>query len=451
MKINVGVIFFFGALGGLLIGFDTGVISGVSPLVETQFSLDAQMLGFITAAVLVGSAIGALTIGSLSDKFGRKKVMLICAIIFLIATFACSASIGPITLALSRIALGLGVGGVVALSPAYLAELAPKAQRGAVGTLFQLMITFGILLAYVANLSFLGHNIAGIQDWRWMLGAALLPAALLFLGSILLPESPRYLIQNGDTEGGRAVLNHLRAKYQENVDTEINEILEIANEPKGNLKDLLRIAKPALIAGIGLTMFQQFVGINSVIYFLPQVFIKGFNFNEANAIWISVGIGIVNFAVTILATFTMDKFDRKKFLLLGAIIMAVSLSILVILNYTLEISQAAVPTMVLIAFYIFGFAISWGPVVWVMMGEMFPLSVRGVGASIGTACNYVANFIVTFTFPILLTNVFHDNIGGPFAIFAVFSVISIFFVKKFVPETRGKSLEEIEHELRNTK
>ncbi|MDR3298825.1 MAG: sugar porter family MFS transporter [Candidatus Accumulibacter sp.] len=452
MKINTGFIFFFGAMGGLLFGFDTGIISGASPLIEKStdlggLGLNEWQTGFIVSAVLIGSAIGALSVGSLSDKFGRKPLLIIAAVLFIVGALFCAIAPNFLLLVLARIILGLAVGGASALTPAYLAELAPAAKRGSLGTLFQLMITLGILLAYVGNLGFLGHNIAGIQDWRWMLGCALIPAVVLFLGSLLLPESPRFLIANGKAEQGKAVLNHLRANTGENVAAELADIEATASQPKGGVAELLKIASPAVIVAVGIMFLQQLVGINSVIYFLPQVFIKGFGFAEDQAIWISIGIGIVNFAVTTTAIFIMDKFDRKKLFTFGSIVMALSLGILTLLNFTVPVEQAAVPTIILIAVYIFGFALTWGPMAWVLIGEIFPLSVRGVGASIGSAANWIGNFIVSQFFLILLA-AFGNNVGGPFGIFAIFSVLSIFFVKYLVPETRGKSLEEIESELR---
>lgn len=194
-------------------------------------------------------------------------------------------------------------------------------------------------------------------------------------------------------------------------------------------------------------LLQQLVGINSVIYFLPQVFIKGFGFAESNAIWISVGIGVVNFVCTILAYLVMDKFNRRTILLFGSIVMAISIGILSVLNFTLSVQNAAIPTMILIAIYIFGFAVSWGPICWLMLGEIFPLNVRGVGNSIGSAANWIGNFIVSQFFLVLLS-MFHNNVGGPFAVFTFFAILSIFFVIYMVPETRGKTLENIEMEMR---
>ena len=234
---------------------------------------------------------------------------------------------------------------------------------------------------------------------------------------------------------------------QTQVQLELDEIKEVAaQDTKGGVRELFRIARPALIAAVGIMLFQQLVGINSVIYFLPQVFIKGFGFPENHAIWVSVGIGVVNFAATIVATLIMDRFPRKKLLVFGSVVMTVSLAALAILNFTGDVSTLAVPTMVLIAVYILGFALSWGPIAWVLIGEIFPLSVRGIGSSFGSAANWLGNFVVSQFFLMLLA-AFGNNVGGPFAIFGVFSALSIPFVLHFVPETKGKSLERIEEEM----
>ena len=464
--LNSAFIFTFGALGGMLFGFDTGIISGASPLIESDFGLSVAQTGFITSSVLIGSCAGALSIGALSDRFGRKRLLILAAILFLLGSGMCASSTGFLMMIVARIILGLAVGAASSLTPAYLAELAPKERRGSLSTLFQLMITFGILLAYASNLGFLGHNIAGIllayasnlgflghniagiRDWRWMLGSALVPAALLLVGGLLLPESPRYLVSRGKEREAFKVLTLIRKDIdQAQVQLELDDIKAVAAQnTKGGVRELFRIARPALVAAIGIMLFQQLVGINSVIYFLPQVFIKGFGFPENDAIWVSVGIGLVNFLATIAATFIMDRFPRKKLLILGSVTMTIALAVLAVLNFTGDVATLAVPTMVLIACYILGFALSWGPIAWVLIGEIFPLSVRGIGSSFGSAANWLGNFVVSQFFLMLLA-LFGNNVGGPFAIFGVFSALSIPFVMHFVPETKGKSLEQIEEEM----
>lgn len=447
--LSTAFIFIFGALGGLLFGFDTGIISGASPLIESTFHLSIAQTSFVTSSVLIGSSIGALSIGTLSDKYGRRKMLLISALLFIAGSLLSAFATGFVSMAIARIILGLAVGGASGLTPSYLAELATTEHRGSISGMFQLMTTAGILLAYVSNIGFLHHNLLGWADWRWMLGSALIPAILLLFGSLLLPESPRYLVQNGNITKARAVLHVLRAKTNVDPDQELTNIEKIAAQDKnqGGIRELFKVAKPSVFVAVGIMLLQQLVGINSVIYYLPQVFIKGFNFPDNKAIWISVGIGVVNFLTTILATIIMDKFNRKTFLLFGSVVMALSLIIISIMSFTMSIKDAAVPTMLFIALYIFGFAISWGPIAWILIGEIFPLNVRGIGNSIGSAANWIGNFLVTQFFLSLL-NLCHDKIGGPFLVFAAFAILSIFFVIFCVPETRGKSLEQIELELR---
>ena len=451
-KLNSNIIFIIGALGGLLFGFDTGIISGASPLIQKSLHLTIPEISFVTSAVLIGSMIGALSIGGLSDKYGRKVLLFIASILFIIGSLLSAFAPNFTVIIIARIILGLAVGSASALTPAYLAELAPTERRGSLETLFQLMITAGILLAYTANIALINHNIGGWADWRWMLATALIPAVALFIGSIVLPESPRYLIRVGKTKESHQVLTQLRPNYTtKQINAELSDIQKADSKVhKGGVKELFTIARPALIAAVGIMLFQQLVGINAVIYYLPQVFMKGFNFSASSAIWISVGIGVVNFLATIVATIIMDKFPRKKLLVWGAIVMGVSLGILCIINYTMSIEAAAVYTMILIGIYICAFALSWGPIAWVLIGEIFPLSVRGIGASFGSAANWLGNFVVTQFFLIILA-LFHNNVGGPFGIFAIFSFIAIPFVLKFIPETRGKSLEQIQDELLDTK
>ena len=451
-KLNSNIIFIIGALGGLLFGFDTGIISGASPLIQKSLNLTIFQISFVTSAVLIGSMIGALSIGGLSDKYGRKVLLFIASILFIIGSLISAFAPNFIIIVIARIILGLAVGSASALTPAYLAELAPTERRGSLETLFQLMITAGILLAYTANIALINHNIGGWADWRWMLATALIPAIALFIGSMVLPESPRYLIRAGKNEESLKVLTQLRPNYTtKQIQSELSDIQNADSKVrKGGVKELFTIARPALIAAVGIMLFQQLVGINAVIYYLPQVFMKGFHFSASSAIWISVGIGIVNFLATIVATLIMDKFPRKKLLVWGAIAMGLALGILSIINYTMSIETAAVYSMILIAIYICAFALSWGPIAWVLIGEIFPLSVRGIGASFGSAANWLGNFVVTQFFLIILA-LFHNNVGGPFGIFAIFSFIAIPFVLKFIPETRGKSLEQIQDELLDTK
>ena len=436
-----------GGLGGLLFGYDTGIISGAGPIIQNDWRLSAAQLGFITASVLIGSMVGALAIGSLADKYGRKKLFIIAALLFIAGGFFCMFSQNFAEMSIARIVLGFAIGAASSLTPTYLVELADKDHRGSVASMFQLMITIGIEVAYFANLGFLNHNIGGLSDWRWMLGSELLPAAALMIGSIALPESPRYLIKAGKVELARKILEK---RLKRDGSQEIEEIQAVLakSEGKGTFKELFSISGKSVLVAILLMFFQQLVGINAVIYFVPKIFQSAFNFSSANSIWISVGIGAVNVISTIVALGIMNRFNRKSLLIFGSIEMAISFIILIILNLTLGVHSmgSAIATMIFIALFIIGFAVSWGPICWIMISEIFPLKVRGLGTSIGSAANWIGDFIVSQFFTILLV-AFHNNIAGPFAIFCAFAILSIFFVKYMVPETRGKSLEEIEQKM----
>jgi sugar porter (SP) family MFS transporter len=445
VKINVGFIFFFGALGGLLFGFDTGIISGVSPLVRDDFGLGDWQVGLITSGVLIGSTVAALSTGALSDYFGRKKLLIASAVVFVLGAIACASAVGFVTLFLARIFLGLAVGAASALVSPYLAELSPAKHRGALSALFQLMITIGILGAYAVNLVVLNIGLNQGDEWRWGVGSAFIPGLLMLVGALLIPESPRFLVKIGKADEAKKVLEHLRKNTGEDVGHELIEIKEAANQPKGTVVELFTVAGPAVLAAVGIMVFQQLVGINSVIYYTPTIF-ETFGFDIEDAIYVSIIVGVVNFATTVLAIFLMDKYGRKQFLYFGSVVMAIALLSLTILGIAFDPQEVAVPSIILVAVYIFAFAISWGPIAWILIGEIFPLSVRGIGASVGSAANWIGNFLVSLLFPVLLH--INGNISVPFAIFGGFAVLSIFFVKFLVPETRGKTLEEIEHDLR---
>lgn len=438
-----------GALGGLLFGFDTGVISGAGPLVQNDWGLNAAQLGFITASVLIGSMIGALSVGRLSDKFGRKKLFVISAIIFIIGGIGLMFAPAYGVMCTFRIILGFAIGATSSLTPTYLVELADKNHRGSIASMFQLMITIGIEIAYFINLAFLHHTILGLADWRWMFGSELLPAAILMIGSIILPESPRFLVKEGRIEEAKTVLATRLHRSAIAAEAELQDIKDVlAHDPgQGSFAELFKTSGKSVLVAILLMFFQQLVGINAIIYFTPKIFEASFHFNASNAIWISVGIGAVNVISTIVATRLMDKFGRKTWLIFGSIVMSIAFAVIIILNLTLGTSNmiSAVITMIFIAIFIIGFAVSWGPICWIMISEIFPLKVRGVGTSVGSAANWIGDFIVSQFFTMILA-ASHNNIAVPFLIFFAFALLSILFVKKLVPETRGRSLEQIEEE-----
>ncbi|URL61002.1 sugar porter family MFS transporter [uncultured bacterium] len=443
LKLSQLFIYLIGSLGGLLFGFDTGIISGASPLIESDFHLPVGKTSLVTSSVLIGSAVGAVCIGSLSNRYGRKKLLQFSAILFLIGSGCSMFAVGFVSLVSARLLLGFAVGAASALTPAYLVELADTKHRGSLVTLFQLMIAFGFLLAYCANIGLLNVDWLGLHSWRWMLGSALIPSLLLLLGSLILPESPRYLVKEGHPELARHVLRTLRANTGEDPDAELRMMIKFNHRKKGNRRTLFKIGLPALLVAVGLMFFQQFIGINAVLYFLPQIFIKAFKFSTSSSIWISVGVGVVNLISTVIAYRIIDDYNRNSLLIMGSIVVAVTLTLLAGMNYLFSISAIVVSTLILIVIYIVGYDLSWGPLAWVMINEIMPFRMRGVGASIASATNWICDFIVSQSLLTLIA-LSGNNICGPFAIYAIMAFLSIYFVIKWVPETRGRSLEQIE-------
>ncbi|GEO69350.1 sugar porter family MFS transporter [Levilactobacillus acidifarinae] len=441
-KVSTGFVYFFGALGGLLFGYDTGVISGAILFIQKQMNLGSWQQGWVVSAVLLGAILGAAIIGPSSDRFGRRKLLLLSAIIFFVGALGSAFSPEFWTLIVSRIILGMAVGAASALIPTYLAELSPADKRGTVSSLFQLMVMTGIFLAYVTNYTFSGMY----TGWRWMLGFAAIPAALLFLGGLVLPESPRFLIKQGHMDTAREVLDTMNKHDQKAVDKEVSQIQEQAKIVSGGWKELFsKMVRPSLIIGIGLAIFQQVMGCNTVLYYAPTIF-TDVGFGVSAALLAHIGIGIFNVIVTAVAVAIMDKIDRKKMLIGGAIGMGVSLFIMSIaMKFSHGSFTAAIVCVIALTVYIAFFSATWGPVMWVMIGEVFPLNIRGLGNSFASVINWTANMVVSLTFPSLLD---FFGTGSLFIGYGVLCFVSIWFVHKMVFETRNRSLEEIEATLR---
>ncbi|MFC4619803.1 sugar porter family MFS transporter [Camelliibacillus cellulosilyticus] len=438
-KTNKGLIYFFGALGGLLYGYDTGVISGALLFIKKEIPLTSFMEGLVVSALLIGAIAGAGLSGPLSDRWGRRRLVLLIAIIYIIGALAAALSPNAAMLVVSRIIIGLAVGGSTALVPVYLSEMAPTHIRGSLASLNQLMITIGILIAYIVNYLF-----TSMEGWRLMLGLAVVPAVILLIGIAFMPESPRWLVKQNREKEARAVMSLTRKK--QDIDTEIEEMKEMEKDQETAWSILkARWLRPMLIAGIGLAIFQQIIGINAIIYYAPTIFTHAGLANAASILG-TLGIGIVNVLMTLVAIAVIDKLGRKKLMLWGNVGMVVSLVVLacVLAFAGLTISTAWV-TVVFLGIFIVFFAATWGPAVWVILPELFPLKARGAGTGITTLFLSAGNLVVSLFFPILL-----DSIGivWVFLIFAIIGVFAFLFVMVFVPETKGRSLEAIEHDLR---
>lgn len=440
IRVNHILIYFFGALGGLLFGYDTGVISGAILFVEKDLHLTALTEGIVVSSILVGAMIGAALSGSLTDRFGRKRVVIAGAAIFCIGAIGSALSPSTAVLILFRIILGLAVGSASTLVPMYLSEMAPTEARGALSSLNQLMIVTGILLAYVVNYIF-----SATGDWRWMLGLAFVPGIILLIGMLFLPESPRWLLKQGRESEAREVLEFLRKGH--GVEAELAEIKETNAQEQGGWKDLSsRWVRPALWVAVGLAVFQQVIGCNTVLYYAPTTFTRVGLGNSA-AILGTIGIGIVEVIMTIVAVRLIDKVGRKPLLMIGSVGMALSLFLLGILHAIYgSSSSVGWITLICLAAYISFFSISWGPVMWVMLSEIFPLSIRGVGMGIGAVVNWGSNLVVSVTFPSLLKAL---GLSTVFIGYGVMGLFALIFVAAKVSETKGRSLEQIEADLRH--
>jgi len=448
LKVNGRRIFFFGALGGLLFGYDTGVISGAILFIKTDFGLSPFWQGAVVAVLLLGAMTGAALAGPVSERTGRKPLIIVAGITFTVGAILAAAAPTTAVLIIARFVIGLAVGSAALVVPLYLSEIAPTEIRGAVSSLNQLMIVLGILLAFIVNAIF-----ASSGDWRVMLGLAAVPSIALLIGTFFVPETPRFLVRRGRHEEAHEVLEEVRSDEvgaDEDPKSRVREIKEAdEREEKVGLRALSAPwLRPALIVAIGLAAFQQFIGINTIIYYAPTTLTNA-GFGSSAAIYANLVIGTLNVVATVVAIRLVDRLGRKPLLLGGLVGMGASLTILgvssaVLSQPTSASDPAAIITLLCLAGFIVSFAATWGPVVWVMLPEVLPLSVRGAAMGVAVFTNWAANFAVSQTFPIML------NSWGPGPVFlgyAAITVISFVFVAKLVPETKGRSLEEIEQGL----
>ena len=435
------------ATGGLLFGYDTGVISGALLFITKDFApLSSFLQGVIVSVVLVGAVTGAIAGGPLSDRLGRRPVVLLAAIIFAVGAIAAALAPNVLILIFTRFILGLGVGLASLIVPLYIAEIAPPDTRGALVSLNQLMITIGILLSYIVGVAF-----TPIEGWRYMFAVAVIPALILGIGMFTLPESPRWLVKNGKLDKARSVL--LLSRVEADVETEMQQMEEIERierqQAQVGYKELLAPwIRPALIVGVGLAIFQQITGINTVIYYAPTI-LERVGFSAGGAIAATaLGVGVVNVGFTILAIYIVDRVGRRPLLLIGLIGMIVSLGLLgVVFSLGATSGAAGLLATICLALYIASFAISLGPIFWLMISEIYPLNMRGSAMSIAALCNWGSNFIVALIFPVLLATF---GGAGSFWLFAVLGIVAWIFVYFMVPETKGRTLEEIEADLRGT-
>ncbi|ATG78112.1 sugar porter family MFS transporter [Pseudoalteromonas sp. 1_2015MBL_MicDiv] len=445
------------AIGGFLFGFDSGVINGTVSALGNAFNSSSVATGFNVASVLLGCALGALAAGPLADKFGRRTIMIITAIIFAISAFGSGISESSAEFIFYRLFGGLGIGAASVLAPAYIAEVAPPALRGRLATLQQLAIVLGLFAAFLSN--YLIADAAGsaqnilmldIAAWRWMFWAELVPAVLFLVGVLFIPESPRYLVAQGKVDDAKSVFSKIS---NDNIDAQISDVKRsLHSDTKPSIRDLFidgsKKVHPIVWVGVALSVFQQFVGINVVFYYGSELW-QAAGFDESQSLFINVLAGTTNIISTFIAIALVDKIGRKPLLLVGSIGMFISLSALTYIFGSAGLDEAGklalsdnMGTFALIManLFVVFFGLSWGPIVWVLLGEMFNNRIRGAALAVAASAQWIANFAITMTFPIMLANI---GLAGAYGFYALSALISIFFVVKYIKETRGKTLESM--------
>ena len=432
---------FVAAVGGLLFGYDTAVIAGAIGYLQIRFDLSPAMVGWVASCALIGCAVGAMLSGTLSDRFGRKKILFLSAILFALSSAGIAVPGDLNWFVVFRIIGGLGIGIASMLAPMYITEIAPADKRGRLVSINQLGIVTGILLIYFVN-----AGIAGLHDeawnvttgWRWMFGSGVVPSVVFLVLLFSVPESPRWLAQRGKISDALAILTKINGPAQ--ARTELAGITdELATESAGSFSELVNtgLRKPLLIGGT-LAIFSQITGINAIMYYAPEIF-KSTGDGSDSALLQTVLVGVVNLLFTFVAIKYVDQAGRKKLLLAGSAGMAICLAVVGLVFY-LGMAKGYL-VLVFILAYIACFALSLGPLTFVVIGEIFPNRVRGQAMSICIFLLWVSVFLVSQFFPILL-----ESIGSAFTFwfFMGMAVLAFVFVKRAVPETKGKTLEEID-------
>lgn len=444
------------AMGGFLFGYDSSVINGAVPAIEEAFGVGAGVTGFTVAAALLGSAVGAMVAGAMADRFGRIRVMQVAGLLFGVSAVGSAVPFAVWDLALWRVVGGMAIGIASVIAPTYIAEVSPPAYRGRLASLQQLAIVLGIAVSQLVN--FVLAAIAGgsasnalgpLQAWQWMLGVEVFPA-LLYVGlSLVIPESPRYLVRVGREARARAVLSEVEGG---DVEYRVREIhAALGRETRPRLRDVVgRFGLlPIVWIGMALSAFQQLVGINVIFYYSASLW-QSVGVQESNSLLLSLFTSIVNIVGTFVAIGLVDKIGRKPLLLIGSAGMAVALGTTsyAFSHAVVSGDQAQLPfvwggvALASASTFVLFFALSWGVVVWVLLGEMFPLRIRAAAMAVATATQWVANWLVTVTFPSL-----RDwSLPGTYVVYTVFAVVSFVFVWRFVSETKGRTLESMGRE-----
>ena len=437
MKKNAFYVIFISviaAIGGLLFGFDTAIVAGATRYLKDQFALSSIQEGWAVSVVLIGCMFGAGISGPVSDRIGRKRFMLVSAVLFLVSAVGCALPRTMTEFVVFRFVGGLGIGSASILAPLYIAEIAPARIRGALISVNQMAIVTGILIAYFVNWAFAG---VGPSNWRWMYAAGALPSVIFFILLLRVPESPRWLVKQGRESEALGVLR--RVNTADLAAAEVSSIKNTLAKEKGSLAELFRPGfRRALLIAVVLAILQQITGINAVLYYAPRIFERA-GFTRMSAIGQSTIVGFVNMLFTIVAIVLVDRIGRKPLLLTAAGGMGVSLLLLGAAFRSQAFSGPLILGLILL--YIAFFAMAMGPIVWVVMAEIFPTRMRGSAMAIATVILWISDFAVTLSFPVIADRL---NESTAFWLYAAMCAVDFVFMFFFLPETKGKTLEEIE-------
>lgn len=446
-KIPSGFIYFFGAFGGILFGYDIGVMTGALPFLEHDWNLqnNAGAIGWITSSLMFGAIFGGALAGQLSDRLGRRKMILISSLIFILGSILSGIAPhnGIYFLVGVRILLGLAVGAASALVPAYMSEMAPAKLRGRLSGINQTMIVSGMLLSYIVD--YLLKDLPVNMAWRMMLGMAALPALILFFGVLRLPESPRFLIKNNKLHEARKVLDYIRSDKAQ-IESEIKQIQETVIEEKmanqkASWSTLFRDKyRYLVIAGVGIAAFQQFQGANAIFYYIPLIVEKATGHAAQSALMWPIIQGVILVLGSLVFLLIADKFNRRTLLTTGGTIMGLSFLFPAILNVLIPNANPMM-IVVFLSIYVAFYSFTWAPLTWVIVGEIFPLLIRGRASGLASSFNWIGSFVVGLLFPIMTSSMSQEIV---FAIFGIICLLGVLFVRTRVPETRGHTLEEIE-------
>ena len=445
-KISSAFIYFFGSFGGILFGYDIGVMTGALPFLQNDWGLagNASIIGWITSSVMFGAIFGGALAGQLSDKLGRRKMILLSALIFVVGSVlsGLAPQDGSLYLIAVRVLLGLAVGAASALVPAYMSEMSPARLRGRLSGINQTMIVSGMLLSYVVD--FLLKDMPETIAWRLMLSLAAVPAIILFLGVLRLPESPRFLVRHGKLEEARQVLGFIREKNE--VDAELRDIQETAQEETAaaantSLSTLLSDKYRYLVtAGVGVAAFQQFQGANAIFYYIPLIVEQATGQAASSQLMWPIIQGILLVLGSLVFLAIADRFKRRTLLTLGGTVMGLSFILPAVIN---SIVPDTDPMMIVgfLCVYVAFYSFTWAPLTWVIVGEIFPLAIRGRASGMASSFNWIGSFLVGLLFPIMTASI---SQAAVFAIFGCICLLGVAFIRNCVPETRGATLEEIE-------